>query len=136
LEQLFKIKIFFLKKSKLFFFYIQRINNRILVFVVPIKFVAVQPIEWLCTCFDNGIFIIELDNDVKSIELANHLLNNHFFLSKLFFLKIFITEILVRDFHEKYNEMLRLNLLLMDDDFVIQYELLVYLNQYKNRYLV
>ncbi len=52
-------------------FYIQRINNRILVFVVPIEFVAVQPIEWLCTCLDNGIFIVELVNDVKSIELAN-----------------------------------------------------------------
>lgn len=34
---------------------------------------AVQPIEWLCTCLDRGIFITELFKDVKSIELANHL---------------------------------------------------------------
>jgi hypothetical protein len=57
---------------------LHRINNRILVFVTPSEFMAVQPIVWLCTCFDKGMFIVELVNEVKSIELANHLLEVFF----------------------------------------------------------
>ena len=52
---------------------LHRTNNRILVFVVPTELIAVQPIEWLCTCFDRGIFIVGPVRDVKSIEFANHL---------------------------------------------------------------
>ncbi len=63
-----------MSKQQNYFIDIQRTNKRILVFVVPIEFIAVHPIEWLCTCRDNGIFITELVNDVKSIEFANQLL--------------------------------------------------------------
>lgn len=118
-------------KNDCFLLDIQRINNRILVFVVPMEFVAIQPIEWLCTCRDRGILIVGLVNDVKSMELANQLLENIVSMRNwVFFEEIFPTENWVQGYHEQYNEMLQWNSPLMDDDFEIRYGPWVYLNRY------